>query len=304
MPTVRMATAALLAAMAAMAGCAAPVLSVRHPLPSAVPLPEGTEVIRIGTFTATPAGHQYAVAALTEALQTRVSEHWAIDGNAQARAHAVDVAGEIGITTSEASGTRRLRRYDEAAGQWREHQVPTLVRTAGVLVTFHLTRPGEAASLGAVDVGRTYVSTADPRVRGELGLARPDNPENVPPTDQIVRQLLEACAGEFVGMIAPNAVEAEVKTRGTLNGEANTGLKAAEAGNLDKAVEHLALAVARNPEDVTLWFDLAAALEAAGQLEKALGHYETVLERTDGKDAGAAEAAQRLRRILRRREAR
>lgn len=302
MPMSRSAVAVLVAGAAALvAGCTAPVLSVRHSLPAAVPMPAGTQVLHIGTFTVTPPDRQAAAAAMTEALQTHLSRHWAIDGDARARAHTVGVTGTIAIATSEKSGTRRLRQYDEATGAWREHEVPTFVRTASAHVTFRLNRPGDAHPLGAVDVARAYDSTADPRVRGALGLARPDDPEHLPPADQVVRELIEACADAFAGMIAPNTVEAEVKTRGTLSGKANDGLKAAEAGDLDNAVQHLALAVAENPDDVTLWFNLAAALEAAGHLEKALGHYETVLERTDGRDADAALAAQRVRRILKRR---
>jgi len=65
----RWATVLLAALTAGMAGCAAPVLSVRHTLPAAVPLPEGARMVRVGEFTVTPTGRKKAVAALTGALQ-------------------------------------------------------------------------------------------------------------------------------------------------------------------------------------------------------------------------------------------
>jgi len=304
MRAARWATVLLAALTAAMAGCAAPVLPVRHTLPAAVPLPEGTRMVRVGEFTVTPTGRKTAVAALTGSLQQRLSRHWAIDGDADARARAVRVTGEIVLETEDARGTRRLRRYGEETGAWRQQEVPTLVRTGSARVTFRLARPGADEPLFAVEADRAYTSTSDPRVRGELGLARPDDPARVPPTDTILAELLDGCAEDFVEMIAPQAVEAEVATRGTWNEEANAGLEAVEAGRLDAAVRHLAAAVEARPDDAALRFDLAAVLEAAGRLEEALRHYEAVLERTDGRDADAAAAVQRVQRVLKRREAR
>jgi len=305
MGTARSAMMMLLAAWAAgAAGCAAPVLSVRHPLPAAVPLPEGTEMVRVGEFSVTPPERKTAAAALTGALQKRLSRHWAIDGDADARVRAVQVTGDLVIKTEDARGARRLRRYDEAAGAWQEAEVPTLVRTASAHLTCRVTRPASSGPLFAVEADRSYDSTADPRVRGELGLGRPDDPDRVPPTETILTELLKGCAEDVVEMIAPQAVEAEVRTRGTLNGQGSDGLKAAEQEDLETAVRLLTDAVEKNPDDAALRFDLAAVLEAAGRLEAALRHYETVVEQSDGRDTGAAVAARRLQRVLKRREAR
>ena len=290
----------LAASAAAMAGCAAPVLSIRHSLPAAVPMPAGTEMVRVGAFTVTPPDRKPAGDALTEALQQRLSRHWAIDGDAATRARAVQVTGEIAIAAEDARGTRRVRRYDDTAGAWREQEIPTLVRTASAHVTFRLGRPGASKPLFAVEADRSYDSTADPRVRGELGLARPDDPARVPPTDQVLAELLDGCAEDFVEMVAPQAVEAEVKTRASLNGMANKALKAIGEGNLEAGMV-LETLLEKHPDDVTLRFDLAAVLEAAGQLEEALVHYQAVLEQTDGQDADAALAAQRVERVLKRR---
>jgi tetratricopeptide (TPR) repeat protein len=304
MPTARSATMVLLAACAAaMAGCAAPVLSVRHALPAAVPLPGDARMVRVDAFTVTPPAHKDAAAVLTQALQKRLSRHWAIDGDADTRARAVRLTGDVAIRTDDARGTRRVRRYDEAAGVWQETEVPTLVRTASAHVTCRVARPGSNEPLFAVEADRSYDSTADPQIRGELGLGRPDDPERVPPTDTILAGLLDGCAEDVVQMLSPQAVEAKVRTRGTLDGLGNDGLKAAEQDDLETAVRLLTEAVTKNPDDAALRFDLAAVLEAAGHLEAALEHYVAVLEKTDGQDADAAVAAQRVERVLKRREA-
>ena len=104
-------------------------------------------------------------------------------------------------------------------------------------------------------------------------------------------------------MVAPQAVTAEIATRGTLDGQGRAGLAAAEEGNLDEAVAHLSAAVDARPDDNALRFDLAAALEAGGQLDAALAHYKAVVERSGGKDAEAAAAADRVARVLARRKA-
>jgi len=305
MRAARLAMAMLLAAWAAgAAGCAAPALSVRHTLPAPVPLPKGTEMVRVGAFRVTPAGHEHAAAVLTEALQKRLSRHWAIDGDADARARAVRMTGRIALETNEARGTRPVRTWDEAAGAWQDRKVPTFVRTASAHVTCRVTPPDAGGTGFAVEAERSYDSTADPQVRGELGLGRPDDPDRVPPMDTIVAGLLDGCADDVVHMLAPQAVEADIQTRAVWDGEANEGLKAAEAGRWDQAIEHLVNAVEKNPDDTAVRFDLAAALEATGRLEAALGHYQAVLERTDGKDTDAALAAQRVERVLKRRRER
>ncbi len=303
MRAARSMTMVLLAACAAAtAGCAAPVLSVRHVLPAPVTLPEGTEMVRVGDFRVHPPGHD-AAAVLTEALQKRLSRHWAIDGDADARARAVRLTGRITLKTDEQRATRTVRLYDEAAGAWQTRQVPTLVRTASAHVTCRVARPGTKEPLFALEADRAYDSTADPQVRGELGLGRPDDPDRVPPTDTILADLLVGCAEDVVAMLSPQAVEAEVRTRGTLDGLGNDGLKAAETGDLETAARLLTEAVEKHPDDATLRFDLAAVLEAAGRLEAALAHYEAVVEQTEGRDADAAVAAWRVERVLKRRGA-
>jgi len=285
-------------------GCGGPVVTVRHALPAALPLPADVEMVRVGTFNVKPAGRREAAALMTEALQKRLSRHWAIDGDAGTRAKALEVGGAIAVDTKDVKGLRNIRQWTSGGREWVVVQVPTLVRSATVAVEFAVFRPGAKERLLTVETRRSYTSPEDPRVRGELGLERPDDPARVPPVDEIVRELVGRCADEFIDMIAPREVTADVPMRGTWNADGSAGLKAAEQGDFAEAVRHLEAAVASDPGDDNLLFDLAAACEAAGKLADALTHYTAVVERTKGRDAVAAEAAQRVERVLKRLEKR
>ena len=285
-------------------GCGGPIVTVRHALPAALPLPDGVQMVRVGTFNVQPAGRREVASLMTEALQKRLSRHWAIDGDAGARAKALEVGGTVAVETKDVKGSRNIRQWTGEKREWVAVEVPTLVRSATVAVEFGVFRPGAKERLLTVETRRSYTSPEDPRVRGELGLERPDDPARVPPADEILRELVGRCADEFLDMIAPREVTADVPMRGTWNADGSAGLKAAEQGDFAEAVRHLEAAVASDPGDDNLLFDLAAACEAAGRLKDALTHYKAVLEGTKGQDAVAAEAAQRVERVLKRLEKR
>lgn len=288
----------MVAASVWVAGCGGPVVTVRHVLPAAVPLPAEAAMVRVRKFTVEPADQAALAAPMTEALQKRLSRHWAIDGDAETRATAVEVGGILHADVRDAKSSRRLRQWDAATREWREVEVPTLVRTVALVVEFAVFRPGADERLLTVEIRRSYDSTEDPRVRGDLGLERPDDPDRVPPADEIARALLEECADAFIEMISTHEVAAEVPTRGTWNRNGSDGLKAAGQGDFEAAILLLEAAVAANPKDTGLLFDLAVACEGGGRLQDALDHYRAVVERTGGKDPAAVEAAARVERVL------
>lgn len=138
--------------LAGCAGCSAPVLSVRHALPAALPMPAGTEAVRVGRFSVTPAGEQAAAAVLVDALRERLSAHWTVVGDGPAGAKAAEIAGEIRVVTDDVRGTRPIRRYDQATGTWVSGEVPTLVA--------HGIGPRDVPR-GAAGVGRSGVYGRD-----------------------------------------------------------------------------------------------------------------------------------------------
>ncbi|MBE3069616.1 MAG: tetratricopeptide repeat protein, partial [Planctomycetes bacterium] len=285
---------ALAAAAALAGGCAAPVLTMHHVLPAALPLPADVGLVRAKDFAVDPPSGTAVWAPAARGLDERLAALWPEGG----RGAVADVGGKVRIEVKDAPGSREVRRWDTKTRAWVAETVPTLVRTATVGVDFVATR-GDVRLL-AVECRRTYHSAEDPRVRGDLGLERPDDPARVPAADQVVRELLDECVASFCEMIAPGEVTVHVPTRGTLNGDGAAGLKAAAGGDFQAAVRHLEAAVAASPNDVDLLFDLAVACEAAGRLDVALAHYRAVTERTGGKDRLAVDSAARTERVLKR----
>jgi tetratricopeptide (TPR) repeat protein len=129
-----------------------------------------------------------------------------------------------------------------------------------------------------------------------LGLERPDDPANVPAAEMIVRELLNACVKEFVGMLAPREVTARIPLRPAPGPSGAKGLEAARRGEYAAAVGHFKDALKAKPDDANLLFDLAAVSERAGELQAALKLYRKVQELTGDRDIAAHEGAVRVAR--------
>jgi len=288
------------------AGCAGPVVKVSHVLPAAVPMPADIVLINPrGPFAVTPpdAGPygQFVIDLLNERpllVGSGVKGRLLREAPEIQPEQVVSVGGRITIKANDARGTRQVLRPNAATREPELLDLPTLVRTLELTVDFVLTRAHSGERVTTVETRRSYSSTADPRVRGELGLHRPDDPERIPPTDQVIRELLTECAETFRAMVLPLVVTAEIPMRGTLNEQGSQGLKAAERGAFGNAVGFFESAVKQSPNDMNLLFNLAVACEAAGRLPDAARHYQTVADQTSGRDLHAAESAQRVQRIL------
>ncbi len=294
----------LLFAMSFLAvGCGGPVLSIKHVLPPDLPAPYCAEAITVGQFTKV-SGHEEAYAdktaeMLKERLCRRMRESKFRDG--ASRTGPVIVTGEVHVETKDVKGTRTIRRRSSDASALASHKVDTLIRTAVVRVDFVITRKSDNVRLGAAEARQAYSSLTDPRVRGDLGLGRPDDPAAVPEAGTIVNELLGKCVDTFCRMITPPVVKVEIQLRGTLQADGQKALAAVESVEWkprQAALGHARAAVRAEPNNVNLLFNLAAIAESYGKLKTALDHYENVVKRTGGRDRQAGEAVVRLRRVL------
>ncbi len=302
MPNMRSSIIALAVLSCMVVGCAPPVVSVRHVMPGALPLPGDIARARAGTFTIR-SGPKGDFAAF---MQTALDEHLrdapvglGHTGRSSeiTEARIARVGGAIDIETKDLRGRRPLRRLNRETGGLDSVEVPTLIRTASVRVDFEVRRAG-GERLGAAEVRRSYNSAADVEVRGELGLRRPDDPDHVPPAEKIVKHLLTECIRGLGGMISPVEVAARVALRPAGGRSAGLGFAAAAEGDCHEAVGHFQAAVKAAPDDANLHFDLAAAAEAAGKLDLAAAHYRKAWELSGRKDAEAQLGAARVRRVL------
>ena len=277
------------------AGCAAPVVTVRHKLPAAVVIPGHGAGMRVKGFSV-KTGPKGAYADFAAGLLKRRLAESAGAGNAANPG--VLVRGDIHVTLRDVKATRRVRGRDGKGGDLTSREVPTLIRTGKVRVNFVVTRAPDGEELVTIETRRSYRSTADPRVRGELGLLRPDDPTHVPASETIVRELLVECIESFCAMIAPLEVVEQVPLRNTLTG--GEGFRAVRVGDMDAASRHFGTAAAAAPSNVALLFNLAVTAEAAGKLQVAFENYSAVQKLTNGQDRLAATGAQRVGRVIHR----
>ena len=283
--------------VAAAAGCGPPVLAVRHRLAPDLPIPADAARVRLGEVAVAdgPADGYAAFVAerLTECLEAGGA--YTVATRDPVGPADLVVGARLGIQTKDVEQPRTVRRLNPDTRQMEIFDVPGLVRSVEVLAAFdvRVERTGRTLS---VETRRSYRSTDDPRTRGPLGLERPDDPANVPAAERIVRELLDACVKEFVGMMTPREVTARIPLRPAPGPSGAKGLEAARRGDYAAAVGHFKDALKAKPDDANLLFDLAAVSECAGELQAALELYRKVQELTGDRDVAAHEGAVRVAR--------
>ncbi len=281
------------------AGCGGPVVTVRHQLPPDLPLPEGPKFVRLGEFTVASGPKdsfgEYAAAKLFELLrpmgECMVVKAFPKEGLNWPQ---LDVQAALHVDAEDVKGQRAVLSPG-AAATGPSVQVPTLVRKVAVRADFAVTDARTGKKLAA-ETRERYNSADDPRTRGATGLGRPDDPENVQPTDRIVRELLDGCVGTFARMIRPPVVEAKVPVRSTWNSQGRKGLAQLKQGNFHQALPYFQAAVEAKPKDLNLRYDLAVTAEGAGQIGTALENYKAVQAQRPN-DAAVKEAILRLERV-------
>lgn len=288
------------------AGCAPPVVSVHHKLPAALPLPADITALKVGQFViaesgpAPSAGPGAKAVTITPELASFITRglarHMAETLPGAADAPGI-VGGSVDVSIVDTRGLRKVFHMDPGGKGTVPVEVATLVRTARLRVEFAVSRAADGQGMGIAEVVRAYNSSADAAVRGELGLERPDDPNRVPPVETILEGLLGQCAQAFGRMITPTPADAEIQLRAAGGAGVNKAFAAARKGDWPQAVAAFTKALAADPENPALHFNLAAAAEAGGQLDLAAQHYEQALKLSGQKDVEAQDAARRCRRV-------
>ncbi len=275
-----------------LAGCGAPAVTVSHTLPASVPLGADIGQLQAGNIAIT--GYDTAIGeSATDILAKRIAQAKLPAGSQTAR---VDVKAVISVVDNE--GQRQMRRVNPQTKQIEIVDLPSLVRIIDLKAEFAVVDPASGKALLAVDTHRSYTSTDDPRMWGELGLARPDDPDQVPPAETVLREMFADSVDEFCNMLAPVVVTETIQMRPTLNSDGQAGLKAAETGDFAAALSHLQTATSAEPKNVDLMFDKGVVAEAAGQLEEAIESYQAAFTLSNETDAQAQSGAERVRKVI------
>jgi len=280
-------------------GCAGPRVNIVHTLPAAVPLPVETPQIQPGQFQADGPGEDWIPAFLREQIQQR---RWAATNGTTGVSGAeggeiIEMDGTVRSRVRDESGRRPVERGDTDQGTLKEEQIPYLIRTVDVRAVFELHRVGEEFPDARLETAEQYRSVNDPRVWGRFGLQRPDDPQRVPPVEQILRELLRECVDTALGMVRPLEMQVTLAFRPVCGEQGTAGLKAAEAREFSEAAGHFRRALDDRPGEANLLFNLGLACEGAGDFAAAAESYEAALKQSDGKDEEARASAERARRL-------
>lgn len=280
-------------------GCAPVNTTIAHTMPPAVPLADNAVPIRISLFTVKGSEDDRFGPLATEIVTQHMDPYWhTVDSQSGSAMNVLKLGGNVSIETTESSGARIIRLWDRQAKALRDETVETLVRNVDVEVHFVVRSHPASVALATIETRRSYSSSGDPRVRGELGLNRLDDPQLVPPADDIITKLITECAEEFWDMVTPLKVSRQETLRPAPGSESSAGLASARAGNMPDAMTHFSAAAETDPTNGDLRFNLGVAAEASGKLPQALAAYLAAVELSDGQDVEAEKAAQIVTRAI------
>ena len=277
-------------------GCSAPVVTITHALPAALPVVEDGRAVNVGSFSAHGDATEEQTAFAAEALGERLMElgiGQLVPGDGRAN---VTIGGTVHVTVTNTEGERMVRVRSAQTGVLADQTVPSLVRTLGVACDFVAERGLDAPPV-TIEVRRAYDSRNDPRVRGDLGLARNDDPATIPDADTVARELVADCVDSFVGMIRPHELTVTIPMRPVGGESAQAGLAAAGEGRFAEALDLLQAEAAGRPNDLDLRFNVAVAAEAAGQFDLAVENYRFVARQTDRQDELAVDGLDRAKKV-------
>jgi len=286
----------LVTALALCSGCGAAVLTVQHDLPAALPVAVEKLSVDRADFSVNDQTYTELLDYTIETLREQLGPSRRPSGD---KTHGTvgHVGGRIEVQQSESRGSRWVLQRDPETKLMIKQKVPTLVRTASVRVEF-VVQDASGRQLAAAELSRPYDSTQDPRVRGQLGLHRPDDPQRVPPAEKILKELLADCVRSFCEMITPTHLEVPIRLQPAAGPEANAAMEAVRAGRYAQAYALFGEALRADPGNPALMFNLAALAEKTGNLEAAARYYKASAQATGPQRKIAAQCARRVELIL------
>jgi len=293
----RLAVSVLIVAAGAAGGCG-PAVTVDYTFGADLPVPP-TGPVRVGPIAVAEGSPLYGPVA-AEALRRRLEASPLLALAPEGKEARMTVSATLETTASDEKGDRLIRRLVEGGPRAGAVRVPTLVRKASARMVFVVT-DAAGRQIASAETRRRYTSAEDPRTRGALGLYRGDDPARVPPTDAILRGLVDGCVETFWNMLQPRPVRVTVRLRPTLNPHGIRGLAAVRKGDFVQASHRFYDAVASEPRNPDLLLNQAVCAEKAHLPATALTAYEALLKLGRGHQVIARQGVRRVRRAMRQR---
>ncbi len=279
-------------------GCSGPVITVRHHLGGAVDMGIEPGAYHVGQFQVRPEAFTDLPTYAKNSLEKQLTDY-DTSTSVGLRQSDLVVDGVINVTAEDFRGVRHIRQWNAQRHNLEEVEVPSLRREVAVKVNFVICRSDEYLREVTLETARSFSSNEDPLIRGDEGLLRPDDPERTPAVDTIARKLIDECIQDFIAMIHPYEVTAEIPLHYVWGENAAGGLRVAREGDYVGAGNYFRAALDSDPDNSDLHFNLAVVTEAAGDLAEAEKHYRQVLEQRPADESARSglERVVRLRRI-------
>jgi len=284
-------------------GCQNPHLTITHWLPGPAYLPIKYTDFLPGKCVLVGLKdtdlQDYARTKLVEQVQ-ELRKRYAEWGQSKHRPAGQQATVEVVFTieVEDEKQSRMVKQGNPMNQEGKISEVASLFRQINLHAEFHVQPQIKSNETVTLEVRREYSSRDDVRTRGPWGLQRPDDPKNVPAIKTIVRELLAGSINAFYRMVAPIKIEARMQLKPTLNRRGRNGLKQTFAGNCAAAVTSFQAGLNQHPKDKYLWYNLAVAAEAAGQLDRALDAYETLAQSDPDKNSEIHQAVKRVKRVI------
>lgn len=289
-----------LVVMACVCGCATPTLEVRHALQPGIALPAIQNITISGFPTegdAPASTDRYVSGLLAERLKKSLTLPAKLATPPAMSGKKVQISGTVTTDFEDAKQTHSIQQWDESTRTLSTREVPSLRRTGWVRIVFDI-QDMEGNRLGGVETFHEYRSSADPRLRGPLGLQRPYAPNEIPSTKKIFEELVDQCVASFCRIAAPVVHTRTLKMRWMFNGTTMRGLQAARNEKWSQAESLLQDVVKRSPQSADAHYNLAVVLEAQGKLQQASQEYRKAYEVSKQKDLQADTDAKETERLL------
>ena len=187
------------------------------------------------------------------------------------------VYGNVKVSTHDESGTRTT--FNPLRG--KSEAVPYVRRSCVVNVNFTMDDISTGKTLAVVASKMAYDSEDDSSKSTGAKLIKAmkfSGGSDLPPTDEVVSGLIDACVEEFISKISPHDVTVKIKLQRGKSEVVGTGNKLAAAGEYTEALECYQRGIELNGQDHGAIFNAGAMHEAKGDLVKAAEFYNRAFE--------------------------
>ena len=187
------------------------------------------------------------------------------------------IYGNVKLDTKDSRKSKSVYDYQLQRNKtvWYQH------RYCMVSVNFTLDNINTGKTLASVSLTREYDSDKNRKQTNVLLGGVPDEP---PPVDQIISDLIDQCVNEFIARISPHEVYFIEYLKKGKSDLSKTGNKLAKVGDYAEAMQYYMDGIKLVPDDHRTLFNIGLMYERSGDLESAENYYDQAFKLDDDDD--------------------